>query len=315
MKALMYHYIRPTPSNMDYFPYLHVDDFSKQLDYLDNKYKVLSKSDFYSSIESCKAQQGVILTFDDGFSDHYNYVMPKLIERNMWGCFYIPTSPLKKGKLLDVHRIHLLLGKFGGIKCMALLNTMLKDEMLSHSHIDEFNNLTYHLQNNDISTLTFKRILNYFIAYEWREYILDNLMGNLFSSENEKGLAENFYLSPEQIRLMSEAGMIIGSHTENHFLMSKLSSDEQRKEIKESFETLIEIINKPVNSFCYPYGGFHSFTKETENLLSEAGCLFSFNVESRDISNHDLCNNLQALPRYDCNEFPYGKASVGTKTN
>ena len=38
---------------------------------------------------------------------------------------------------------------------------------------------------------------------------------------------------------------------------------------------------------------------------------FSFNVEPRDISLDDLKNRKQALPRYDCNQFLYGKSING----
>ena len=31
------------------------------------------------------------------------------------------------------------------------------------------------------------------------------------------------------------------------------------------------------------------------------------NVEQRDVNNNDLCNRRQAIPRYDCNQFKYGK--------
>ena len=30
----------------------------------------------------------------------------------------------------------------------------------------------------------------------------------------------------------------------------------------------------PLRTFCYPYGGFHSFTDTTERLLNDAGLPF-----------------------------------------
>ena len=53
------------------------------------------------------------------------------------------------------------------------------------------------------------------------------------------------------------------------------------------------------------------FNKKTEQILEDYGCAFSFNVEQRDISLDDLKNRKQALPRYDCNQFLYGKSSNG----
>jgi len=65
---------------------------------------------------SGEPSSGVILTFDDGLSDHYEYVFPILNELNQWGTFYISTSPFHNKKLIDIHRIHMLVGKYGGRK-------------------------------------------------------------------------------------------------------------------------------------------------------------------------------------------------------
>jgi hypothetical protein len=74
------------------------------------------------------------------------------------------------------------------------------------------------------------------------------------------------------------------------------------------FEFLEDIIqNNEFKTFCYPYGGFHSFNDLTEKILSENNCQCSFNVEHRDINSNDLINRKQALPRYDCNCFKHGQ--------
>ena len=105
-----------------------------------------------------------------------------------------------------------------------------------------------------------------------------------------------------------ESGMVIGSHSVNHKLMSKLTGQEFKKEIDESFDFLKKYIL--FKTFCYPYGGFHSFTRKVEQYLTDKSVLFSLNVERRAIDYNDLKNRRQALPRFDCNEFCYGKIDV-----
>ena len=85
----------------------------------------------------------------------------------------------------------------------------------------------------------------------------------------------------------------------------------QREEITQSFATLSRILGKPVKTFCYPYGGRHTFTADTVALLEEAGTRFSFDVNARDITSDELAGIPHALPRYDCNMFPNGLASTG----
>jgi hypothetical protein len=182
--------------------------------------------------------------------------------------------------------------------------------MLSHSHVREFHERTYRTQTNDDCTNRLKRTLNYFIDYRFRSEVIDSLMAEFFADEQR--LAREYYLTEDEISEMHAGGMIFGSHTVNHPCLSKLGVAQQKAEIDESFAFLESIIGShPPKTFCYPYGGFHSFTGETERLLAEAGCCFSFNVEPRDITTADLTNRPQALPRYDCNAFPYGCCRAG----
>ncbi len=306
MKAVMYHYVRKEDEAFPSFKFLHVEDFKKQLDYFTENFTILHPDALKQSIVKGKKAAGIILTFDDGLKDHYNFVMPELLKRGLSAIFYISTSQYENNKILGVHRLHLLLGKFGAEMIYHQLISLVTDEMLSHAHVKEFQTIPYSLQNNDEYTNLVKRMMNYFISYEYREQVLDQLMEDFFGGDKE--VLNSFYLSKSEIRKMHDAGMVIGSHTTTHPVLSKLSYSEQENEIKSSFNFLENIcIKLPYKTFCYPYGGFHSFTKETERLLQDQHCLFSFNVEARDIAENDLQQRPQALPRYDCNCFPHGK--------
>lgn len=305
MKAVMYHYVRQSDPELPYFQHLLPEDFKNQLDYFEEHFGFLSQADFLRSLKTGIPKDGIVLTFDDGFKDHYQYVLPCLKKRGLWGIFYIPTGVYSSGKLLDVHRIHLLLGKHGGEAVFNTLKSMALEEKMSHSHIKEFKTLTYGGQKSDEYTKIVKKILNYYIDYRYRESVIDELMRRFLL--NEKILASQFYLTVEEVQQMQSAGMIIGSHSVSHRVMSKLTRDDQEKEIRESFDFLEQTTNGlTLRTFCYPYGGFYSFTEETEKLLEKNGCAFSFNVEPKDINSFYLKGRPQALPRYDCNQFPYG---------
>ena len=309
MKAIMYHYVRPAPEQLPYFRYLHIDDFTRQLDWFARNDRVLNREEFDAARETGEARNGVVLTFDDGLSDHYHYVLPLLLERGLFGIFYVCTAPLERRKLLDVHRIHLLLGRLGGQTALRRLSEHLNPDMLSDADVKAFREATYCRQTNDRATTSFKRILNYLISYQYRERLLDRLFAQEFGDE---GVAQEFYLTEAQIREMDRLGMVMGSHGVHHYVFSKLPLERQREEIAGSFASLATLLGKPVTTFCYPYGGHHTFTEETVSLLEQAGCLYSFAVNPRAMTSADLTGNRQALPRYDCNMFPYGLASLGT---
>lgn len=306
MKAIMYHYVRPFDPEYPNFTNLDIKDFRKQLDYFEQTFGFVSKDDFLNSFISNKLPKGVILTFDDGLSCHYNYVFPELQRRNLWGIFYIPTSPFTKFKMLDVHRTHLLLGKFDSYEIYSFISAILTDSMLDNSKIEEFKLFTYNSQINDQYTLLVKRLMNYFIDYQSRTKIMDSLMKHFLPNESE--ICNNFYLSSKQINEMHLNNMVIGSHTVNHPVMSRLNEAEQEFEIAQSFKYLESVTSTlDHKTFCYPYGGFHSFNDITIRLLNNTACKYSFNVEHRDIELRDLRNSPQALPRYDCNQFEHGQ--------
>lgn len=307
----MYHYVRPTPDGLPFFRYLHVDDFRRQLDRLQQDFRLIGEAEFLRALDGAPVPpDAMVLTFDDGLRDHAEYVLPELETRGLWGIFYIPTGPLATGKLLDVHRVHVLLGRHGGTVLLGHLTRLVEDRMLVPSQVRVFRKLTYRGQDDDTNTKLVKQTLNYYIDRAYREEVLDRAWAALGGDLPQ---AADWYVPLPWLRAFVDAGMLLGSHSVSHSVLANLSPEEQAREIEESFAFLEERVGTlPVRTFCYPYGGFHTFTSETERLLTAAGCRFSFNVEYRDITIIDLRTRPQALPRYDCNRFPHGRASVGT---
>jgi peptidoglycan/xylan/chitin deacetylase (PgdA/CDA1 family) len=304
----MYHYVRPVPEGLDHFRYLHADHFEKQLEWFADRFGFSERDEFLEAVRSGVPCRGVVLTFDDGLADHWTWVLPALEKRGLWGIFYVPTGPYRTGRLLDVHQIHLILGRLGGLRAADALTALVKDEMLSHAHVPEFRQETYRWQDNDDATNYFKRTLNYYIAYEYRAAVLEELLREIFPEGAPT--SREFYMPPGVLRSMRERGMLIGSHSVTHPVFSRLAEAAQDREIRDSFDALEEMTGDRIATFCYPYGGFHSFTETTERLLEQRGCSWAFNVEPRDIEAADLLARW-ALPRYDCNLFPFGKASCG----
>jgi len=308
MKAIMYHYVRCFDPSLPNFRFLDVKNFEKQLDFFQEQFGFVSKDEWLNALKKKKlgsAEGKVILTFDDAMSCHYDYVYKILSKRNLWGIFYVPTQPYQKDKVLDVHRIHLLCGAYSGNELLSTLKAFLKEEMIPDEKREEFRMQTYTNQDNYEGISEFKRILNYFVSYVFREQLIDMVAHEL----NYVFHTSEFYVPVEKLSQMQLSGNIIGSHTVSHPVMSKLSKIEQNEEIENSFNFLESNLQLNLKTYCHPYGGFYSFNEETVTALVKKEVAFSFNVESRDICDDDLASSIQFLPRYDCNEFPFGKAS------
>ena len=297
MVKVMYHYVRPTKEEYPYFNSLDIEKFKRQLDFFQSKFGFIEKNDYIEAIKSKKNIKGVVLTFDDGLKDHIQFVLPELIKRKLWGIFYISTGVYQSKKLLGVHRVHYLKGKFGPNIILNDINSLLEEFMLDNSLIKEFDKEIYLSSSYDRSEKKLRRLLNYMIKYEFRDSILDNLMNKYF---DEECLHREVYLTESEIKTLSEYGNIIGSHTVSHKVLSRLTYYEQEKEIQESFNFIKNISPQDFLSFCYPYGYKSSFNEDSIKILKkqniDEACVFDNQIQG------DILNNLM-LSRVDCNKF------------
>ena len=300
----MYHYVRKYNNSLPYLNFLNYINFEKQILYFKKKYQFFDCNDFsfFSGSENIKNK--IFLTFDDGLSCHYKFVFKILKKNRLNGIFYIPTQPLIKNKLLLPHKIHLILSKFGGKKSFQTLMKFIDNKMLDKTKIKKFRKSTYLNQKNIQYVNLFKRTINYYLKKKYKFKIIDKIFTNFFGRDESK-ISEKFYLNEKEIKKMVEEGMVIGSHSNTHPLMSEMTNAEISKEIDLSFDYISQFYNQ--KTYCHPYGGFKSFNNFTENYLNKKKVSFSMNVYSKNISNNQMLSRPQALPRYDCNYFPYGK--------
>ena len=147
--------------------------------------------------------------------------------------------------------------------------------------------------------------MNYFVSDDYKTEILDILIKKYSLDDS----AVKYYLSEKQLKKMNNKGMIIGSHTLSHPVMSKLTKENQKREIEESFDFLSTFLELEHKTYCHPHGGFHSFNNDTIEILEELKVDYAFNVESRKIENNDFIKNRFYLPRFNTNEFPHGEAN------
>ncbi|EAH6864529.1 hypothetical protein ACV9QR_001614 [Campylobacter upsaliensis] len=118
MKILMYHYVRESMPHLPFFRYLSFDNFKKQLDYFEKNFGLVSFGEFCRLKTEPKfinvLKNKILLTFDDGLKEHFTLVYPELLKRGALGIFFMPSLVLEQEKALCVHKIHYLLGRYGG---------------------------------------------------------------------------------------------------------------------------------------------------------------------------------------------------------
>lgn len=304
----MYHYVRPdmTAPPFDYY-HLDLEDFRKQLDYFESEYGFVDRDKFdrFVTGERSMAPNGVVLTFDDGLRDHYEHVYPELESRGLWGIFFVPIEPYIEQKILDVHRVHVLLGSFEANTLLNSLQNIVDEQMVLDEQTEAFKKNTYSSQSGAEETKEVKRILNVYLSQEQRRQVLTQLEDSLSINT----AVTDYYASPESLRTMKENGMVVGAHTVTHPVLAELSASKQRHEINKSLELLSDKLGTAVDMFCYPYGKDYTFTEDTLSILRSTDVLAAFTTEVGDVSSVDISQTPYQLPRHDCTSFPHGDSS------
>ena len=304
MKAIMYHYIHDDHTKNPYKSFLHMEDFKRQLDFFETNYGIMKKSDFLDGIKNkqFKNSSEVILTFDDGLKDHYQFVFPELNQRGLWGIFFIPSYILHFHDLLDVHKLHIIISYPEGQKLLKeALNYWLDKNLNETALYPEL----YKYQQNEDDIVQMKKIINYFLPIKYREKLLNNVL-ELLHIDTSKA-AEQHYMSYSELSILQQNGMIIGSHSISHNILSRLSEYKQHQEIINSFNDIFTTFsNTELKIFSFPYGRDGTFNEKTLKILSKSNYDCAFMVKHDEIQGN-VSDNLFCLPRWDCNQFPFGK--------
>lgn len=92
------------------------------------------------------------------------------------------------------------------------------------------------------------------LGFTATNYIVSNQIGGTNAWDAEKGVGSAQLMSASEIEQWLAAGQEIGSHTQDHVYLPRLTADEARQQIRQSREQLEAQFGVEVRSFCYPYG-------------------------------------------------------------
>ncbi len=98
-------------------------------------------------------------------------------------------------------------------------------------------------------------------------------------------IGKNHYMSKEQIKALSDAGHVIGSHTWDHKNVKKYEAADYITQIQKPTKQLEEITGKKINYFAYPFG---LWRPEAIPHLKEAGFRAAFQLYAPNDPNDPL---------------------------
>ncbi len=308
LSIVMYHYVRPIKcSRYADIRGLELSGFRRQLDHLQSQYTIIRMEDLIEAVRTASdlPNNAALLTFDDGYVDHYSFVFPELFERGLQGSFFPPVEPLCEGKLLDVNRIHYILAQNidNPERISAQLDAAVRDAQAEWGldTVEEYRSKWATPNRFDNAEMIYiKRMLQTGLPEALRNRIAQQLFAH-FVGIDEATFAGELYMDEKQAKLMQSCGMYFGSHGASHYWLNNVSHETQVNEIDKSLEFLRRI-GSPVDEFwvmCYPYGAWNA---NLLDLLRAKECVVGLTT---DVAMADLSvNDPLRLPRYDTNDFP-----------
>ena len=297
---VMYHYVREIKkSKYPNLKGLEFDEFKNQILYFKKNFNILNNEQFCEIINTkvVPKKKSVLLSFDDGYQDHFNYVFPYLKKKKLSGFFYPSVDTILHSKVLDVNKIQFILEKENDKK--KIINFIFNYLKKNKIKIKNLKNLSLKSRWDDKETVLIKRLLQYFLPKKIRDKIINKLFIDLINI-NEKEFSKNLYLTKGQIIEMSNNSMTIGSHGSAHNWLANMTINNQEKDIKKSLKFFKEINLYNENfSFCYPHG---SFNKYTIKILKKLKIKFALSTLKGSVNNKNISNRFY-LSRLDTNDF------------
>ena len=309
---IMYHFVRDLKnSRYPDIKGLEVSHFREQIKYLQKHYQFISMEMLIDAIENNTSlpKKSVLLTFDDAYIDHYDYVFPILNEFKIQGAFYPPAKAVKEHIILDVNKIHFILAaspdKAGLITDIYEQLDRYREEYQLQDNDYYYNKLAKARKFDSAEIIFIKRLLQVELEEELRKKITNSLFEKAVDTDQES-FSKELYMSVDQIKEMHHNGMHIGSHGYDHYWLNSLRPEKQRQEIEKSLEFLKEIeIDMQSWTMCYPYGGYDQSVIE---ILKEYNCKLALTTEVNiaNLSSHGRFE----LPRLDTNDIPKSSTAL-----
>lgn len=182
-----------------------IENFRKDLDVLEKKYRILDLADIKAN------RRGVVLTFDDGFSECYEVIYPILQEYSMPAFFFVNNDFIDNKSMFYRAKISLLISKLG------YLSPVIHQQLAT-------------LLGCKITDIQ-ERLL---IIGSPELELLESLLVTAELDPQDYLKEKKPYLTSEQITKMVEAGYYFGGHTRDHLRLKDLTEAEQEQRIVDS---------------------------------------------------------------------------------
>ena len=236
------------------------EDFEQQLRFLTLNFDLIRIQDLDHIWKSPRGRY-VLITFDDGYLDNYEWAFPLLRAYNSPATFFLTTGFLDERKIAWWDEI----------------SWMVRSSSQSTLKLAPWNEQELSLVPAQQSQ-TIKSLLQIYkrLSGEQTEDFMTALANATGTGRCPAETADRVWMDWDMIREMSEAGMDIGGHTVNHPILANHPEETQKFEVQHCKHRIEAELNQSISAFSYPVGAKNSFDHLTRNCLEESGYRWGF---------------------------------------
>jgi len=250
----MYHSVIRSPLQVYEPCFLDEASFRRQMHYLRNHFDVLSLSEAVDRIGNGGFRRpSVAVTFDDGFQNNYEVAFPILREFQLPVTIFLTTGLIDSDDTVWFCRLN-----------QALAVTNLRVLEWQGQQLD----LSQPESKSAVARLMQERLKRLPHPALLRE--LDQLV-SLLGDDPRRSIEQGSpfrMLTHSQIKEMVASGLVeFGAHTHNHAILSRLSHEDQAREIKQSIAVVEVLTGKACALFAYPNGGENDYDRIAIGIL------------------------------------------------
>lgn len=308
----MYHYVRELANSR--YPAIKgitAAQFAGQLDWLQAHHTMVVLPDVIAALDGQRPlpDNAALLTFDDGYLEHFTVVFPELANRGLSGAFFPPVVAVRERVLLSTNKVHILLAAAPIDDLLTACQRWMADHASNYPEMASYD--TYFAQlavpnRFDPGEVIFlKRLLQRELPEPARTALADALLEQVVGVPAHV-LAAEWYMSEAQLRVMLANGMSVGAHGFSHRWLPSLTAEEQREELRASQAFLDDLgVARAEQSLNYPYGAFDDTTVA---IAGELGFPVGFSTEvrvARVSGTHLGGDHRLTLPRLDTVDLPF----------
>ncbi len=257
------------------------DAFARQMTYVAENFNVIDLATLHAFIKHGHVlpSRPLLITFDDGYLDNYTNAFPVLRRLGLPAVIFLITDRMDNP-----------------------IPPWWDECAYYFRHTEKLQVMLPLLGEQDISTA------------KQRQVVLEMLLNKLKTvpdADKQEMIPpvssaldvappahdHSLFVSWDQVREMVANGIACQSHTVSHPILTRVSQEQMRQQLKESRDRIISETGQEVIAFAYPNGLGADYDVTTQQTLSSLGYSMAFTVATGPIKAEQVYKHPMTIPR------------------